>query len=567
MTKADLEACQARDEQSFRVAIESVTQKALQGGMADYDYKAAVGDAWRRGAMDAVVDERVDVAVSEVLSETSWGGLLQSLADNKKAQELATAVTERVYRSDAMKAALEQLAAGIGKDVGQRIETASEKAAEPALACLEAYLGPRYGGAVARIVSSDASRDFAFDAAKGGAGVSSSGVLARSGGGIAGAVILLVRRQLANMAGRIGQRLVGSVLSRLVSVVAGGVGLVLIAADLWDLRHGVLPTIAGEMKSPATKEKVREELASSIREEIGTHVAEIGAKAADQVVEVWREFRRAHAKALEIAEANESFRAFLDTLAPENIPRLDEVVSILLASEGEGAVVKRLGDGTLDRAVKTLPPPGMEIARETKSIDGALRWSAVAGDDLGKIVELGFHQRAKPQDFDKASLKKVLALGDPLAMARLASVSRATRDALFELDGGELTRLARQLDEAQLGTLASYLTNLEKTPRERILRAVAAAPAKMSVLGRSYVRDAILSSRDQNAAVAMVLREDSLIAPLDLAGDFQLAWEGRVSPLLLWQKHPASLIAGGILALFALLFLRWMLFPGRGRYA
>lgn len=535
--------------------------------MADYDYKAAVGDAWRRGDLDAVLDERVDAAVAEVRSETSWGGLIQSLASSKKAQELATAVTERVYRSDAMKAALESLAASVGRDVGQRIETASGKAAEPALACLEAYLGPRYGGAVARIVSADASQEFGFNAAKGGADVSSTDVLAQSGGGIAGAVILIVRRQLANMAGRIGARLVGSVLSRLVSVVAGGLGLVLIASDLWDLRYGVLPTIADEMKSPATKEKVREELASSVRDEIGAHVAEIGAKAADHVVEIWREFRRAHAKALEIAEANGDFRSFLDTLAPESIPRLDEVVSILLASEGEAAVTRRLADGSLDRAVKSLPASGMDIARETKSIDGALQWSAVAGDDLGKIVELGFHQRAKPEDFDRTSLKKVLALGDRLAMTRLASVSRATRDALFELDGGELTRLARQLDESQLGVLASYLTNLEKPARERVLRAVAGDPAKMTVLGKAYVRDAILASRDQNAAVAIVLREDSLIAPLALAEDFQLAWEGRVSPWLLWQKHPAGLIAAGLLALLALMFLRWLLFPRRPRRA
>ena len=62
--------------------------------------------------------------------------------------------------------------------------------------------------------------------------------------GIAGTVVLVVRRQLANMAARIGQRVVGSILSRLVSVVAGGVGLVLIAKDIWDFRHGVLPIVA-----------------------------------------------------------------------------------------------------------------------------------------------------------------------------------------------------------------------------------------------------------------------------------------------------------------------------------
>ena len=92
---------------------------------------------------------------------------------------------------------------------------------------------------------------------------------------LAGTVVLLVRRQLANMASRIGQRVVGSILGRLVSMVAGGVGLVLIAKDIWDFRHGVLPIIGTEMKSKETKDKVREELAKSVSEQIGDSIKDI----------------------------------------------------------------------------------------------------------------------------------------------------------------------------------------------------------------------------------------------------------------------------------------------------
>ena len=130
---------------------------------------------------------------------------------------------------------------------------------------------------------------------------------------MAGAVVLVVRRQLANMASRIGQRVVGSVLGRLVSVVAGGVGLVLIAKDIWDFRHGVLPIIATEMKSKETKEKVREELAKSVAEQIDDSLKEIAEKTAERVVEIWLEFRRAHAKVVELAERQDDFKRFLET--------------------------------------------------------------------------------------------------------------------------------------------------------------------------------------------------------------------------------------------------------------
>ena len=158
-------------------------------------------------------------------------------------------------------------------------------------------------------------------------------------------------------------------LARVVSTVAGGIGVVLIAKDIWDLRHGVLPIIATEMKSRENKEKVQDELANTFSEQIASHVPEIAAATAGRVVDIWRDFRSAHAQALDLAERNERFKAFLDQLKPEALPRLDEVVSLVRGSEGEAGLLKRLDDGTLNEAVNVLPPPAMEIARETRSID------------------------------------------------------------------------------------------------------------------------------------------------------------------------------------------------------
>ena len=234
---------------------------------------------------------------------------LQSLANQQKAQELATAVAERVYRSDAIKAALEQLAVGVGNEIGKQMEFASQDAAEPALACLKAFVGARYGETASRAVVGDAGKEIAIDPSKGAAEMSPGAVLRESSGGIAGAAVLLMRRQLANMAARVGQRLVGSVLARLVSVVAGGIGLVLIAKDIWDLRNGVLPIIATEMKSKENKDKVQEELAKTFAEQISGHIQEIGAATADRVIEIWRDFRSAHAEALGLAERNPKFKA------------------------------------------------------------------------------------------------------------------------------------------------------------------------------------------------------------------------------------------------------------------
>ena len=563
MTRADYEACQARDEQGFRVAIESLTRKGLESGLANVDYKALVADEWRKGNVDDLIDREVDKAIDQVREEASWMALLQSLASKDKAQELATTATERVYRSDAMKKAVETLANGVGKELGKRIEIATIDTAGPATQCMQAFLGRRYGATIARVVAGGAGKEYAVDPGKGEANVSAGKVLAEGSGGIAGTVVLVVRRQLANMAARIGQRIVGSVLSRLVSVVAGGVGLVLIAKDIWDFRHGVLPIIAEEMKAKATKEKVREELAKSISEQISDSLPEIAEKTAERVVDIWLEFRRAHAKVVELAERQDAFKRYLDTSKPDDLPRLDEIVGLVLAGEGEKGVMQRLENGTLHQAVTALPPAGLDIARETRSLETALQWSAVAGDKLPKVVEFEIHRRAKPQSFTRASLQRVLALEDRMAVTRIAALEPAAREPLLELDAGDLKSLARALDERELDSLSRYLTGLEKAPAQRLLRAVAQTPARMAELAKPRVREAILASHDQAAAVGMMLQTSSMPDPTMLLEHARLVVDGKVSPLLLWEKHPFSLAGIGLSALVLLLMLKRLLFGTR----
>ena len=562
LTRAEYEACQAQDEQGFRSAIEALTLKGLQAGLATYDYRPVIAEQWRRHNLDDVIDKQVDEAIGQVRDESTWFQLWSSLASRDRAQELATMAAERVYRSDAVKKGLEQLATGVGRELGKRIELAVVDTAGPATRCIEAFLGRRYGSTVAAVVSADAGKEY-VDPAKTAAAVGTGQVLAEGSEAVAGTVVLVVRRQLSRMAARIGQRIVGSILSRLVSVVAGGVGIVLIAKDIWDFRHGVLPIIAEEMKAKATKDKVREEIASTLSDQMKDGLREIAEKTADRVVEIWLEFRRAHAKVVEFAGRNEGFREFLNTIRPPDLPRLDEVVSIVLASEGEAGLVRRLGDGTLNVAVAVMPPVALDIAREAGKLDTALKWSAIAGGDLPKVVEYEIHRRATPDTMTKAGLKRLLALNDRLAIGRLAALQPAARDALFELETGPLVRLARSLDEAQLESLSRYLSALDRTSAQRVLSVVANSPARMAELTSPRVREGIIASSDQAAALGMMLQVISWTDPGAVASHVRLVTDGRVSPILLWEKDGGALMVVGLLALMLLLLLKRLLFGTR----
>jgi hypothetical protein len=561
MTRAEYEACQARDEAGFRGAIEAVTRKGLESGLIGLDYKAVLGDEWRRGNVDDVIDRQVDLAVGQVREESSWTQLLQSLASKEKAQELATAVAERVYRSDAMKKAIEEMAAGVGREIGKRIEAAATDTAAPAVECMQAFLGRRFGATVARAVSSDAGRQISIDPAKLGAQVSTGQVLLEGSEGIAGTVILVVRRQLSNIATRVGQRLVGSVLGRLVSVVAGGVGVVLVAKDIWDFRHGVLPIIAEEMKSKTTKDKARDELAAMLAEHVSDGIKDISTGTAARVVDIWIEFRRAHAKVLELAEHNDAFKRFLDQIKGADMPRLDEIIGLILASEGEPGVLKRLDDGTLHRAVTALPGEALEIARASRSLEVALKWWAIAGDDLPKVVSFEVYRRAEPQAFSKAGLQRLFALQDRVTITRLAALQPSARDILFELDTGELKALARSLEESELDSLSRYLTALSTAPAQRLLRVVVQSPQRMAELAKPGVRDGIIASSDQMAAVGMMLQNNTLPNPGLVLEHVQLVLDGRITPRLLWEKHAFVLGMAGFLAL-VVVGLLWRLLVG-----
>jgi nitrogen regulatory protein PII-like uncharacterized protein len=552
----DYAACQTTNEADFRKAVLDITTASLTRGTSTIDYRAAVADEWRRLDVGRTIDAEVDKAFEAVKDEQSWGSLLESLGSENKARELTIALTERVYRSPAVQTAIENLATGVGRGIGSRIELATSDAAGPAIECMKAFLGPRYGSTVAGVVTSTAGKEFEVGTQTAGGDVTAGGVLNQTAGGITGAAILVMRRQIGNMAGRLGQRLVGSVLSRLVSVVAGGVGLVLIAKDVWDLRYGVLPIIANELKSTESKAKVQEELAASISDQIRDHVTEIAAHASDRIVEIWKEYRAAHAMVLDLAEREADFRRFLDRVRPDALPRVDEVSALLLPVEGEAGVMRRLSDGTLDLAVNKLPEPAMEIARQTRSLESALAWSAVAGVRIDKVLEFEVFQRAKPGDFTTQSLERVVSLDDPVAIKRLVAMAPATRDVLFDLDPKVLTTAARALEEGELTTFAGYLTGLPAPTRQRLLDHVAANPAALKSLARQRIRDAVLASKDQGTALDIILRPDGADTPAALQNDIRLAWEGQVHPEILWHRHPILVVLTGLASIILLLLLR-----------
>ncbi|MEL6374545.1 MAG: hypothetical protein AAFR04_11335, partial [Pseudomonadota bacterium] len=554
----------ARDDAGFTKAIEAVTLTSLQRGVAKIDFDALVLDAWREEAATVVLDKQVDASVKAVRKEAGLASVLKSIVSRERAKELALEVAQRTYRSDTVKRLIERIAVRTAGAVGQQIELATVDAAGPARKCLEAFLGTRFGQAIAGVVGAEAG-DPQITPNAGQATVSTGALLANSRGGIAGVMVLIVRRQLAKMAARVGQRILGAVLSRVVSVVAGGIGLVLIAKDIWDFRNGVLPIIAGEMKSSKTKALVRTELSKTIKTQIDANVATLARKSAVKVVGIWQDFRRAHAKVLAFAEKDPAFKRFLDRVPPDRLARLDEIVGLIAASEGDDAVLARLRDGTLQQAVTKLNPTALRIAREKRSLAEALQWQALAGDAaLPNLIKYDVHRRAQPIAFTKQGLTRLLALQDQLAISRLVEVDQQVRGALLELETDKLKNLARALTPNDLIALARYNGGLAPAVANRVLEAVARKPSLMQSLGKPWVRDAVIRSADQAAAADLMLNVRAVFDPQVFYGDVRLVQQQKVDPWLLWERYPMA-VSGLALGLFFVLLIFWRILFGRRR--
>jgi hypothetical protein len=551
--------CQVDDEAAFRTSIDQITAEMLRQSLANVDYQAVVTDEWRKLYMDEFLDRRVSAAVDEVKSESGYLDLLKTLTSKDATQKLTSTVAERVYRSEEMKAAIERLVTEVGKTLATRIELGALDAKLPAVACVRAFLGPRYGASISLMVSEDTGKAFDIAPETGQANVGNADVAFSTKGLIAGTVVLIVRRTLSNMARRVGQRVVGAVLGRIVSVVAGGVGLVLIAKDIWDMRHGVMPLIESEMKSEDTKENVRTELATAISEQLGQHLSEVSAATADHIVALWHEFRQAHTKVVELAERFPSFKTYLDSIERETLPRVDAIVALILAKEKEAGVVRRVEDGTLDEAVKRLPDGALTIARDLQSLQPAFDWRALAGDQIEQVAALELHRVADPAKLTRTSLDGILALGDPITIRRVAALPDAARDKLVALPADRLRTLAAALGKDEMASLADYLETLTPPASARLLETVSADPARMQTFAKSHVAHAVTGSRDQLAAITMVLGPPTILDWETIKHDAGKVISGEVHPLLLWETHRIAAVLGGFALLLVLLVLRRLL--------
>lgn len=555
-----MQECGNLADPEIRRQIRDLTEASLNRELGQIDYAALVVKHWREVKMDARLDTEVDLAIEAVRAETGIFGRAYSTISRETAEKTAIAVAERAFNSEGFKAAIADLAQGIGKDFGNRVEQTAGKVASPIIACVRSSLQTRYGSAIAQVFTKETEENVEVNPATGGAKIGTGDLVLQNAGTITGIMLVVSRRIVAKMVASIGRRIAGLVASRIVASFTGIVGIALLLSDIYDATEGVFPLISERMKSDEAKQLIKDEMTKTIEADLRQQIGAIADETADRIYSLWLDFKQKYAMLLGLAEKNEAFAAFLKDRKIDQLGRLGQLVTLIQGQEGEQGVFRRTNDGSLTRAMLDLDDAGVAIALSTKSIDKALAWSKLAGRKLGKVMEYGLPQIVDPAELTDAQFQALMAFDERMLTVRVAQLDRGAREAILALPAQHLKDLVRRLSERELSALATYQARLQQAAAQRILRAVAEDPLVMKTLESSAVQDAVLNSRDQTAAINMMLRDNSALSVSNIVTDFSLVREGQVHYRVFVERYWVAVLVLLFVALLVLLWLRRLFF-------
>ena len=559
-----VDECRNLSDTDVRDRIRDLASTSLKAELTAIDYAALVNTYWAKAGVDTRIDQEIDDAVVLVRSDTTWADRAYSTVSRSSATRYATAVADKAYNSQGFKDALNEVATGVARDAGARIEKATSRISNPVIACVQTALQSRYGGAIAAVFAQESEKNLESNAGQPPVKIDTSDLVASNAASISGMILVVTRRVIGKVVQSVGTRIAGVVASRIVSSVAGLVGLALIAKDVYDAGDGVFPIIAERMKSDETKLLIKDEIGKSIQTDISQQVGAIAQETSERLYAAWLDFKQKYNRLLALSEKFPAFAEFLKDRRLDQLGRLAQIVDILYGTEGEQKVLERVANGSLNKALLDLTDAGLVIAEEQKSIEKALRWTSVAGRELPRVVDLGIYRWLPVEGLTSENLQKILSINDRIAVGRIANLDPQARDYILSLPGDQMRDFARRLNDRQLAAFADYERNLDPVAAKRLLRAVADDPSVMQELTTEGLREAIFKSRDQLAALNMIIHDDASLTSLfnytRIFKDAQLVQNGVVSFRVFWERYWAAVLLGGFLLLVILSWLRRLLF-------
>jgi len=562
--------CADVSEDALRGALNDAAQQIVIDSQPQIDVNAIVQRQWTLQNVDAVMDREVDEAVEQLKNETGLWDKFFSGWSPAKAEELTEQVAAIAFESTAFRAAIDELANGIGDEISAEIAGLSAQSVSVTLACLQTFLEENYAASVVTTFGQQIQeRTGAIDLSDvdGDANIMSVIELHQKTLGGIGVIIAaqitkrIVQKLGRTIAKRAGGQIVGRVLgkagSSIIPVVGWVVGTGLIVYDLYESRDGALPDIQESLKSQDVKGSIRDEIASAITPELRREFPQLAREIANELYNEWRDFNRKYRQALNLADESSQFKSLLEEV--EDLTSLAELVDIALPLLGRSAFDAAVTDGTLAQ-VAQLPRSALEILKHTDSLYTVVAWSDVAQNKLDAVVDLEVYKHKSPNDFDLATLNQLLAVNDRAIVSKLALLDNDIATKLLSISTPNLQALAETFSADDLGWIAQYTQMLNQDQSNRLITRLLEEPADLEPLRSEQAKDALSNSNDIDGAIDFLSGAND-VPSLIFDGVKQMLGFSSVPLSLFWAKYsPQSLAGVGLGMLVGLLLFLWLIY-------
>ncbi len=568
-------SCDVSSEDKFKEQLETIIQNVMRHSLGDLKYNKIIASSWKQHDVDGIINKLVDDGVENIKKSKTTVELLQTLGSTTARESLAKDLAEYVYDSEKFKNGLEKVAVDVGQAVSVRIDAITTQAANPITQCIQKFVGPQYGDTIALYVTQQTRDEIIVDPNLSKSETGITDIVREASGGLTGGLLIVLRRAILQRVSRwVGKRLIGSLVTRAIGAAISVVAWILVAKEVWDLRNGVLPILAKEMKSKSAKERVQSELVRELDTEITKVLDGIPKDISAGIYNVWVKFKEDNRKTLALVQKFPKFKTLLENLHVQDerlslsrLRKTNQLVQLSLDIGGETYFQELLDNGELKKGISGLSETGVKIAVDTRSMDTAFQWQSLAKDFLDRVVKLEIHKFNSPESYSTTSLEKLLSLKNDEDIRDIVSLSAQERQIIFQLPQDYFQEFGKSFAAKELLALSYYIDVLKPDVSQRFLLGIRNNPEKMRLLAQPYVQNGVLRSQDQGAALDLMLRKRALIEIVDLPDDIQLVTNGQVSPVLLWVKQPLAIIVSSLLCIFILLIFLRLVFRRRKKVA
>jgi hypothetical protein len=460
--------CTRMNREALRGEIEVSALAVLQTESGGLDIPALVAQKWGDLAVDGVLEAVVTQAVNQLANQESYLDRLWSGWSAEKAEEFATQIADQAFGSPLFRKKIEELSTAIAADIAREIEADFARAASAAFLCMKAYIGAQYSvtlfAAFEQKLSLEVEKVNFTDEAS--VELSVVDMHNKALGGVGLIVVSEIARRIAQklgqkiaerIAGRIAGRVLGRAGSSFIPIAGWVIGLGLIVWDLWEGAQGALPQIQEALTSEEVKEKIRSEIADSIQNELPNESAVVALEIAVSMIEQWESFCVRQQNLCTVTEQSPTLQAILDATPLDQLDKLALLVDSFVHYAGQAELESALSSGQFERAL-ALPAESFVILQSSKSVSTLLAWSALAGEQLNKVVTFGIYRQKEPADFDANRLNAVLSVNDQATIDRLLALNGRQLAQLYAFAGAELGSVAANLSLEELRELVAYLS-------------------------------------------------------------------------------------------------------------